>query len=163
VSITSLDSVRSFRVTLPAFGTMLATHKQRATEFAPNSHLYREIIHTLFLQTEILHFQEQQAAKRWPASPEGLLAWQSALEATDIGIRPKATQPPTATVETLSIAFTMSSSSNNEMSFPEMVHESAADDEAYIVIHEDTLNHCSTNAKYNREHWKYKLCQDCGL
>jgi hypothetical protein len=71
VSITSLDSVRSFRVTLPAFGTMLATHKQRATEFAPNSHLYREIIHTLFLQTEILHFQEQQAAKRWPASPEG--------------------------------------------------------------------------------------------
>jgi hypothetical protein len=142
VSITSLDSVRSFKVKLAAFGITLATHKQRATEFAPNSHLYREIIHTRFSQTEILHFQEQRAGKRWPASPEVFLAWldlrQSAMEATDIGVRPKATQPPTTTVETLNTAFTTLSSSYDEMSFPEMVHDSAADDEAYIVIHEDT-------------------------
>jgi hypothetical protein len=47
VQITSLYSVRSFRVKLAAFGT-LATHKQRATEFAPNCHLYREITHAVF-------------------------------------------------------------------------------------------------------------------
>jgi hypothetical protein len=63
---------------------------------------------------------------------------QSALEATDIGVRPKETQPTTATVETVNTAFTTSSSSYHKMSFPEMVHDSAADDEAYVVIHEDT-------------------------
>jgi hypothetical protein len=48
VSLTSLDSVRTFRVKLAAYRTTLETHRQKAAEFAPNSHLYREIIFSKF-------------------------------------------------------------------------------------------------------------------
>jgi hypothetical protein len=99
VLLTSLDSVRTFRVKLAAYRTTLGTHGQRAAEFAPNSHLYREIIFSKFTQMDLIHFQEQKATKMWPTSPDGLLAWldlrQSALEATDIGMRAKTTTQPT--------------------------------------------------------------------
>jgi hypothetical protein len=64
-------------------------------EFAPN----REIIFSKFTQADLIHFHEQKATKMWPTSPDGLLAWldlrQSALEATDIGVRAKRTSQPT--------------------------------------------------------------------
>jgi hypothetical protein len=44
VVLSSLDSVRTFRVKLVAYRRILETHGQREAEFAPNSHLYRELI-----------------------------------------------------------------------------------------------------------------------
>jgi hypothetical protein len=53
------------------------------------------IIFSKFTLTDLIHFQDQKATKMWPTSPDGLLAWldlrQSALEATDIGVRAKTT------------------------------------------------------------------------
>jgi hypothetical protein len=74
VSLTPLDSVRTFRVKLAAYRTTLETHWQWAAEFAPNSYLYREIIFSKFTQTDLIHFQEQKATKMWPTRPDGLLA-----------------------------------------------------------------------------------------
>jgi hypothetical protein len=93
VVLSSLDSVRTFRVKLVAYRTILETHGQRETEFAPNSHLFKELIQSKFVQTDLIHFNEQRVAKRWPKSPDGMLSWldlcQTALESSDIGVKPK--------------------------------------------------------------------------
>jgi hypothetical protein len=43
-----------------------------------------------FVQTDLIHFNEQRVAKRWPKSPDGMLSWldlrQTALESSDIGV-----------------------------------------------------------------------------
>jgi hypothetical protein len=41
VVLSPLDSVRTFRVKLVAYRTILETHGQQEAEFGPNSHLYR--------------------------------------------------------------------------------------------------------------------------
>jgi hypothetical protein len=58
VVLSSLDSVRTFRVKLVAYRTILETHGQREAEFAPNSHLYRELMQSKFVQTDLIHFNE---------------------------------------------------------------------------------------------------------
>jgi hypothetical protein len=51
VVLSSLNSVKTFRVKLVAYRTILETHGQRKSEFAPNSHLYRELMQSkLFRQ-----------------------------------------------------------------------------------------------------------------
>jgi hypothetical protein len=68
VQITSLDAVRSFRVKLAAYGTVLTTHDKREAEFLPNSQLYREIIQNKFITTDLVHFHEQMVCGRTNAA-----------------------------------------------------------------------------------------------
>jgi hypothetical protein len=73
IQLTSLELVRTFRVKLSAYGTVLDTHKKQEAEFSPNSQLYREITQNKFVVTDLVHFHEHRKAKGWHASPEGLL------------------------------------------------------------------------------------------
>jgi hypothetical protein len=143
VLLTSLDSVRTFRVKLAAYRTTLETHWQRATEFAPNSHLYREIIFSKFTQTDLIHFQEQKATKMRPTSPDGFLAWldlrQSALEATDIGVRAKTTTQPTV-IESLNTAFLVTENPQ-EIEYDDVLQEAAIDKQMNFIVDEDTPPH----------------------
>jgi hypothetical protein len=177
VAFTSLDSVRSFRVKLAAYRTTLETHGQRVTEFSPNSHLYREITAQKFTPTDMLHFQEQRVARNWKASPDGLLAWldlrQSALEATDIGVRTKPSAVPTAPPESLSTAF-MTTDVPEVYSYA--VHATAIDATVFCTIDEDTpsyiveqllsIRHDSGNQDYICIvpcEWKGKECSTSHL
>jgi hypothetical protein len=143
VSLTPLDSVRTFRVKLAAYRTTLETHWQWAAEFAPNSYLYREIIFSKFTQTDLIHFQEQKATKMWPTSPDGLLAWldlrQSALEATDIGVRAKTTTQPTV-IESLNTAFSVTENPQ-EIEYDDVLQEAAIDKQMHFIVDEDTPPH----------------------
>jgi hypothetical protein len=139
VMISSLDSVRTFRVKLSAYSTTLDTHGQRQTEFALNSNLYREIMHSWFNQPDLVHFHEQRVAKGWPASPEGMLTWldmrQTVLEAAEIGIRAKT---PLLSADHLNTAFMTTTDEQEETTFPAAVHEMANDEESYFHVYDDT-------------------------
>jgi hypothetical protein len=122
VVLSSLDSVRTFRVKLVAYRTILETHGQGEAEFAPNSHLYRELMQSKFVQTDLIHFNEQGVAKRWPKSPDNMLSCldlrQTALESSDIGVKPK-TQITSVPADQLNTAFT-TTSSLDALAFPEV-------------------------------------------
>jgi hypothetical protein len=137
VVLSSLDSVRTFRVKLVAYRTILETHGQRETEFAPNSHLYRELMQSEFVQADLIHFNEQRVAKRWPKSRDGMLLWldlhQTALESSDIGVKLK-TQITSVPADQLNTAFT----TTDALTFPEAIHEVAVEEELCFSIHEDT-------------------------
>jgi hypothetical protein len=101
--------------------------------------LYREIIFSKFTQTDLIHLQEQKATKMWPTSPDRLLAWldlwQSALVATDIGVRAKTTTQPTA-IESLNTAFSVTENPQ-EIEYDNILQEAAIDEQ----IDEDTPPH----------------------
>jgi hypothetical protein len=63
VTLSWLDSVRTFRVRLAAYRTTLETHGQRVAEFSPNSHLYQKIMQSRFTAPDIIHFQEQREVR----------------------------------------------------------------------------------------------------
>jgi hypothetical protein len=68
IQLTSLESVRTFRVKLATYGTILDTHKKREAEFSPNSQLYRKITQNKFVVRDLVHFHEHRRAKGWHAS-----------------------------------------------------------------------------------------------
>jgi hypothetical protein len=142
VQITSLDSVRSFRVKLAAYGTVLSTHDKREAEFSPNSQLYRKIIQNKFITTDLLHFHEQMVAKKWEASPEGLLLWldlpQLALESADSGMAGLRGKLATRTnTETLYSAFT-TTEKLSQATYLDVLHTTAIEEESHLKVYEDT-------------------------
>jgi hypothetical protein len=142
VQIRSLDSVRSFRVKLAFYGTVLTTHDKREAEFLPSSQLYREIIQNKFITTDFVHFHEQMVAKKWEASPEGLPLWldlrQSALESADSGMAGLRGKSPTRTnTETLNSAFTITAKLS-QASYLDVLHTTAIEEESHFKVYEDT-------------------------
>jgi hypothetical protein len=75
VQLSSLNSVRAFRVKLQAYRATLDTYHKREGEFAPNSQLYREVQYRKFTQPDIMRFHDRRSDKGWPDSAEGILEW----------------------------------------------------------------------------------------
>jgi hypothetical protein len=84
VRLSSLESVRAFRVKLEAYMTTLDTYRVEEAEFAPNGQLYREIKDRQFTQPDLERFRDERSSKGWPDSVEGISKWldyhQSILE-----------------------------------------------------------------------------------
>jgi hypothetical protein len=138
--LTSLESVRTFRVKLAAYGTILDTHKKREAEFLPNSQLYREITQNKFVVKDLVRFHEHRRAKGWHASPEGLLRWldlrQSTLEAADLGMAGlRGKSKPCE--DQLNTAFT-TTTKLSEATTEDILHTTAIDEESHFMVYEDT-------------------------
>jgi hypothetical protein len=140
VQLTSLNSVRTFRVKLAAYRTILDTHKKREAEFLLNSQLYREITQNKFVVTNLVHFHEHRRTKGWHTSPEALLGWldfrQSTLEAADsgmAGLRGKSKQRE----DQLNTAFT-TTTKLSEATTEDILHTTAIDEESHFKVYEHT-------------------------
>jgi hypothetical protein len=84
VQLTSLESVRAFRVKLAAYRSTLETYGNREAEFSPNSQLFCDITDRKLSKLDLMKFHNRRSHKGWPDSADGLLAWldhhQSILE-----------------------------------------------------------------------------------
>jgi hypothetical protein len=79
----------------------------------------------------------------WPTCPDGLLAWldlrQSALEATDIGVRAKTTSQPTV-IELLNTAF-LFTENPQQIEYDDVLQEAVIDKQMHFIVNEDTPPH----------------------
>jgi hypothetical protein len=91
VQLTSLESVRAFRVKLASYRSTLETYGKREAEFSPNSQLYKEIQDRKFTIQDLIRYHKRRSDKGWPDSADGILSWldnhQSILEASQQGTK----------------------------------------------------------------------------
>jgi hypothetical protein len=74
VQLTSLESVRAFRVKSASYRSTLETYGKREAEFSPISQLYREIQDRKFTIQDLICFHERRSDKGWPDSADGILS-----------------------------------------------------------------------------------------
>jgi hypothetical protein len=91
IQLSSLKSVRIFRVKLEAYRATLDTYRIGEAEFAPNCKFYREIKDRKFTQPDLMRFHNRCSSKGWLDSTEGILEWldhhQSILEYSQQGLK----------------------------------------------------------------------------
>jgi hypothetical protein len=89
IQLSSLKSVRTFRVKLEAYRATLDTYRIREAVFGPNGQLYKEIQERKFTQPDLMRFHDRRSSKGWPEGMEGILEWldhhQSILEYSQQG------------------------------------------------------------------------------
>jgi hypothetical protein len=98
IQLSSLESVRTFRVKLEAYRATLDTYHIGEAEFAPNGQLYREIKDRKFTQSDLMRFHDEPSSKGLRDSTEGILEWldhhQSILEYSQQGSKPYTPSAP---------------------------------------------------------------------
>jgi hypothetical protein len=75
IQLSSLKSVRTFRVKLETYRATLDTYRTGEAEFAPHGQLCREIKERKFTQPDLMRFHDRRSSKGWPDSTEGILEW----------------------------------------------------------------------------------------